>query len=440
MTTKDLRQMAERLFPLARSITGPAIKQSAAIMSEIIPWTVSEIPSGEEIFDWQAPMEWELIRARLWDPEGNVVLDSNESNLHVVNFSIPFSGVVSREELEHHLFTRPDLPDAIPYVTSYYRERWGLCLTERKKASLGAGDYRVEIKTRVFPGALCFWTARLDAHTETEETILVSTYLCHPSLGNNELSGPLGMATVFEELSQRFRSVNYLFLLAPETIGSLAFLRKSNDQELSRLVGGVVLTCLGGPSTRLSLKLSRSDWIGSPTMLDQVCSDLADLDQANFEVRGFDPSEGSDERQFCSPGFNLPVVQAARTVYGQYEEYHTSLDDLEFMDIEAVQKSAESISEILRVFEVANCFPVSNNPKGEPFLSKRRLYPDINYVGGIGDTSTSLRMKLLSLSDGARTTREIWLMLGVSPVQVCDELQNLKTSGLIVFGRERRRA
>lgn len=409
----DLLDVFEELFPICRSITGPGIRQSMEILQRHIPLEIHSIPTGTKVLDWTVPPEWELRRARLYGPGGKCVLDTNENNLHVLNFSEPHEEELELEALQAHLYSNPALPEAVPYVTSYYNRRWGLCLSHDQREQLEPGTYRVEIDTEIIDGVLNYATAELPG--ESDEIVLVSTYLCHPSMANNELSGPLAMVRVWEALSALpTRRYSYRFVVLPETIGSISYLSKHGDELRDRMVAGVVLTCLGGPKERVSMKLSRRDWVGEPSEMDLLCRHLAATTDT-FEVRDFTPTEGSDERQYCSPGFNLPMVQAARTIYGHYDGYHSSADDLEFMTIDAVEKSAAAVVDLLASFEQAGSVYRNLAPHGEPQLGRRGLYPSVNSPmnralshDGQFDGRTMLEdiLGVLSLSDGSRTILE----------------------------------
>ncbi|MCJ8190778.1 DUF4910 domain-containing protein [Sphingomicrobium aestuariivivum] len=403
----NLETLFERLFPICRSITGPGIRRSMEILAEHMPLEVHGVPSGEKVLDWTVPPEWELRRARLWGPDGSLVLDSDGNNLHVLNFSTPFSGEMDLEELDRHLFSEPALPDAIPYVTSYYNRRWGLCLSHHQREALVPGTYRVEIDTEIRDGLLNYATAELPG--ESDEVVLLSTYLCHPSLANNELSGPLAMVRLYEALeAMEQRRYTYRFLVIPETIGSITYLAREGAELLPRMAAGMVLTCLGGPSETVSFKLSRRDWTGRPSTIDRLARHFAGT-LPGYAVRDFSPMGGSDERQYCSPGFDMPVVQAARTVYGQYPGYHNSHDDLDFMTIAAVEDSAARLATFIAAFEEAGREYVNRSPHGEPQLGRRDLYPSLNSpmsrILSSDDQFDGRRMLnqllgLLSLADG----------------------------------------
>ena len=253
MDYQKLDELFDRLWPICRSITGPGINRSLEIMQDYIPLTIKAIPTGTEVFDWTVPQEWELDRATLKTEDGELILDTNTSNIHVLNFSDSFSGVVSYDELEKHLYSDPAFPEAVPYVSSYYVQRWGLCISDKQKKSLRSDvNYLVDIKTKKFDGFLRYGEYLLEG--ETAETILLTSYLCHPSLANNELSGPLALASIYSKLaSLKNRKFSYRFVIVPETIGSISFLANSSPKDLAEVVAGVVLTCLGGPSKRFPL-------------------------------------------------------------------------------------------------------------------------------------------------------------------------------------------
>lgn len=259
----DLHRLFDRLFPVCRSIAGPGIRESLAILSEHMDLEIHGIPTGTRVLDWTVPQEWTLRRARLFGPDGATVLDTEDSNLHVLNFSEPFSGEMELDALQAHLYSDPTQPDAVPYVTSYYVPRWGLCLSQRQRDGLQPGRYRVEIETEKADGVLNYGVAELPG--QSDELFLITSYLCHPSMANNELSGPLALLRVWERLAaMESRRFTYRFLLIPETIGSISYLAQHGQELVDRMRGGLVLTCLGGPSPTVSFKTSRRDWTASP--------------------------------------------------------------------------------------------------------------------------------------------------------------------------------
>ncbi len=435
----DLGSIFNQLYPICRSITGPGIRESLEILAEHMPLHIEAVPSGSKVLDWTVPEEWELISARLIGPDGEVVVDTSHSNLHVLNFSEPFTGEMELDELQGHLYSVDELPNAIPYVTSYYVPRWGFCLSKEKRDTLQPGKYKVEINTKKYPGELNYAWAELQG--ESEEVVLVTSYLCHPSMANNELSGPLGLLRVYHELEKiKKRRFTYRFLLIPETIGSITYLAKNGEELSPKLFSGLVLTCLGGPGKRLSFKMSRRDWIGEPSPIDTLARHLADFQSDDFAVRDFTPTGGSDERQFCSPGFNLPMAQAARTIYGDYAAYHTSLDDLQFMTIEAVERSASLIAATLQAMECCSVRFRNKQPFGEPQLGRRNLYPSINGpmtnqfstdIAKDGRRALDNLLCVLSLADGERTLLEIAEHIDRSVLELVPIVRHLEKESMM---------
>jgi len=372
--------LLDDLFPICRSITGPGFRESLEILERHAPLEVEGVPSGTDVFDWTVPPEWHVRDAYLEGPDGERYADFRETNLAVVNYSEPVDRWLSLDELDSHLYSHPTHPDARPYVTSYYERNWGFSLPHTVRESLPDGEYHAVVDSEFVDGELNY------AHTvlpgESDEEVLLSTYLCHPSMANNELSGPLTMALLYRRLAAwESRYYTYRFVVCPETIGSITYLHEHGDHLLETLVGGLVLTCLGGPEPGLSYKLSRRE----DSLLDRTVRYMIECDQLDAELRPFSQVLGSDERQYCSAGFDLPVGQMARTVYEEYPEYHTDKDDKEFMGIDPIVASADGVERVLRNFEYAGRFE-NLQPYGEPMLSKRHLYPTVNNF--LGDEST----------------------------------------------------
>lgn len=436
-----LNDLFDELFPLMRSITGGGLRQSFEVFARYMPLEFDEVASGTKVFDWIAPKEWLFRSARLETESGETIVDAADNNLHVLNYSQPVEGVFSLEELEPHLHTRADLPDAIPYVTSYYAERWGFCMTHRQKQALKQGRYRVRIDTELRDGAVPFAHTSLPGETSTE--ILLTSYLCHPSLANNELSGPLVLLGLHDRIKRwPRRRFTYRFLLNPETIGALCHLHKRRGIQEETLGAGLVLTCLGGPQREISYKESRR----GDSLLDKLFQRLANgrlapLQAAPIKMRAFDPTEGSDERQYCSPGFDWPMGQAARTVYGQYAGYHNSLDTKEFMDIGRLVNSIDGLEELLQMAEIGGRF-VNLSPHGEPQLGRRNLYPTINHAPSWTQSSDELTdqrhllkslLWILSGSDGETDMITIAERLGADLRDLRPAIEILEREGLLKF-------
>jgi aminopeptidase-like protein len=430
----------DELFPICRSITGPGLRRSLAIFERYMPLEIEGVPSGSQVFDWTAPPEWRIRSARLTGPDGSVVADLEESSLSVINYSAPVDAWLTLAELREHLHALPSLPTAIPYVTSYYQRRWGFCLPYDRLRALPEGAYHARIDSEFVPGAVEFGQCVLPGESEAE--IVLSSYLCHPSLANNELSGPLALLAVYDRLSRwPRRRFTYRFILNPETIGSLCYLSRYGDHLRQTMAGGLVLTCLGGPSEKLSYQLTRR----GNTLLDRVMEDIASEGVIPLEIRAFDPTDGSDERQYCSPGFNLPMGQIARTVYGRYPEYHTSLDNKEFMDIAAVARSASSIEHILKRAEISWTYR-NLAPYGEPQLGKRDLFPSLNSPDTRRHSSDHLSderqflkrsMMILNYSDGESSMIDIAARCGCAVGDLEPVLEKLEQVGLVAIEQGR---
>ena len=385
-----IERVFDRLWPLPRSITGKGVRETHAILSELVPLERIEVPSGTQAFDWTVPKEWVVREAHVVAPDGRRLLDFAENNLRLVNYSAPFRGRLSRQALDAHLHSRPDLPDAIPYVTSYYAPRWGFCLSERERRALLDGDYEVVVDTDFVDGALTLSEAVLPGEEKAE--ILISAYTCHPSLANNELSGPIAAAFLYRRLAAwPERRLTYRFVFAPETIGAIAYLALRGKHLRDTLVAGYVVTCVG-LDTHFTYKRSRR----GDSLADRAALHSLRHLGTPHELRDFCPT-GSDERQYCSPGFDLPVGSLMRGVYGEYPEYHTSLDDKRLVSFTALQGSVDAYEAICRALDqnltFRNLFPF-----GEPQLGRRGLYPTL----GTADQSLQIApmMWVLNLSDG----------------------------------------
>lgn len=437
----DLDHVFDTLFPICRSITGGGYRQSLDILRQHIPFDLTEVPSGTHVHDWTVPHEWTLRRATLRDESGALIIDSDLSNLHVLNFSEPFKGRVSRAELDKHLHSIAEWPDAIPYVTSYYQPRWGLCISHNQRQALQGDYFDVDIDVVKEPGALVYGHTVLPG--KSDKRVLLSSYLCHPSMANNELSGPLAMIRLYEQLKARSdRLYTYEFVILPETIGSICFLADHGKRLQKQMIAGLVLTCLGGPPKKLSYKLSRRDWLDTRTPLDKLARHLARYHPDLVHLRDFTPVSGSDERQYCSPGYNLPMVQVLRSIYTDNPHYHSSMDNKAYMTIEAVEDAADQIGHLLSALEVSAEPLINQVQYGEPQLGKRGLYPTLNSYqtrrksddgANPMDQRQALRhiLNILSLSDGERDMIDIAEKLDASMLDLAPIAQNLAQEGVL---------
>jgi aminopeptidase-like protein len=423
----------DELFPICRSITGPGLRDSLDILGRYMPLQRHQVASGSAVFDWTVPPEWHIRSACLTGPDGRVVVDFADSNLHVVNYSEPVDRILSLDELKPHLHTLPQLPDAVPYVTSYYKRSWGFCLPHAQLEQLPEGEYHAHIDSAFVDGGVDYAHCVLAGDSERE--ILLSSYLCHPSLANNELSGPLVLLGLYHRIRQwPRRRYSYRFLINPETIGSLCFLHDHHEHLADVLEAGVVLTCLGGPADRLSYKASRK----GDGLLDRVFSRLAE-ERHVLDVRPFTPEHGSDERQYCSPGFNLPVGNIVRSAYGDYPGYHNSLDTKAFMGIDRLLDSIDRIESWLKLAEVGATY-VNCRPYGEPHLGKYDLYPHTNSAHtwnrssdllSDGRKRLGLILQTLSHCDGSEPIVALSGRLGIELADFAPIVEILERNGLL---------
>jgi len=427
----------DELFPLLRSITGPGLEESLKYFEQYIPLKMMKAESGSKVFDWTVPKEWHLSKAKLTGPNGEVIADVKVNNIQIVNYSIAVESTLSLAELQPHLHSLPLLPDAIPYVTSYYNPTWGFCLPENERKLLPEGQYHAHIESQFVDGGVPFSHCLLDG--ESEKEILLTSYLCHPSLANNELSGPLVLLGLYQRIkSWPKRRYSYRFLLNPETIGSLCFLDKYGVHLKNNLISGMILTCLGGDQEKVRIKHSRMH----DGLFDRCARYLQKKDQ--IRTIPFCPTGGSDERQYCAPGFNFPMLQVAKTFTNEYEGYHNSLDNKEFMSIASVQDSIDQIERFLLTAEMCG-HPINQSPFGEPQLGKRNLYPTMNSSTTRTKSSDGFRddrqflnalLIILNSSDGTMDLFQIAEKVGCDVTMLFPIINRLEEEGLIKYGVE----
>jgi len=361
--------LAARLFPICRSITGDGVRETLRILSEYLPaLEMHEVPSGTRAFDWVVPDEWNVRDAYIIGPDGTKVIDFTQNNLHLMSYSIPFNDTITLDELEPHLYSLPESPDAIPYVTSYYERAWGFCLRHRDRVALKPGHYHVVVDSTLKPGYLTYGELRIPGRSKDE--VLFSTYICHPSMANNEVSGPVVSTFLAKWIaaigSPRF---SYRFIFVPETIGSIVYMSRHFRRLQKHVAAGFVITCLGdnGPFSYLPSRTG-------DTLADRVATHVLKQSVDTFVAYDFS-QRGSDERQYCSPRMNLPVASIMRSKYHEYPEYHTSADDMGFISQQGLTGSVEIYRRCIQVLET-NVVPHTATV-GEPHLSSRGLYPTI---------------------------------------------------------------
>jgi aminopeptidase-like protein len=392
----EMYQLIEELFPICRSITGNGVRQTLDSIKKLIPLTVHEVPSGTQVFDWTVPKEWNISDAYIKDASGKKIVDFKQNNLHVLNYSAPISARVSLSELQQHLFTLPDHPEWIPYRTSYYKETWGFCMSQKQYEQLADGEYEVHIDSSLEPGNLTYGEYFIPG--ETEEEVLFSCHVCHPSLCNDNLSGIALASFLAKDLAGRKLHYSYRFLFIPGTIGSITWLSQ-NEAKASNIKHGLVVTCVGD-SGRFSYKKSRQ----GNAEIDRAVLNVLKHATKEHNIIEFYPY-GYDERQYCSPGFNLAVGSLSRSTHGCYPEYHTSADNLDLVGPEYLADSLEKYLLVIDVLE-NNVKYVNQNPKCEPQLGKRGLYSAV----GAQDKQKVDQMALLwvlNLSDGEHSLLDI---------------------------------
>ena len=411
-----LHRFASELYPICRSITGGGVRKTLALIRRRIPLVVHEVRSGTRVFDWEVPLEWNIEDAAVLDGDGRRVIDFQQHNLHLVSYSEPTDLALPLAELSPHLHTLPENPDWIPYRTSYYRRAWGFCLRERDRQALRPGRYRVQVRSSLARGSLTY--GELAIPGRSREEVLLFTHVCHPSLANDNTSGMAVATALAEWLALQPRRYTYRLVFAPGTIGSLTWLKR-NESRLHRVRHGLVLALLGDPGP-LTYKRSRNEQRDIDRVAEHVIS-------ARGSIIPFSPY-GYDERQLCSPGFDLPVGRLTRSVNGGYPQYHSSADDLSLITPEALSESLAACREIIEVLEQDGRY-LNLNPKGEPRLGKRGLY------GALGGASPAQREEtmlwLLNQSDGTHSLLDIARRSRLSLAGLATAAKELEQAGLL---------
>lgn len=414
-----LYELVGRLFPITRSITGAGVRETLAEIGARIPLQVTEVPSGTQVLDWIVPREWNIREAYIEDEAGTRIVDMRESNLHVVSYSPPVDATMTLGELRPHLHSLPEHPDWIPYRTSYYEEAWGFCLTQRQLEGLAEGSYRVRIDSALTDGSLSYGECVLPGDVPDE--ILISSHVCHPSLANDNLSGIAVATYLAAELSQAPHRYTYRFLFAPGTIGAISWLAQ-HESQVGAIRHGLTFACLGDGGG-ITYKRSR----GGDAEIDRAVEHVLVSRPEASRVIDFAPY-GYDERQFGSPGFNLPVGSLSRTPYGQYPEYHTSADDLSFVTADALADSLAVARDVVQLLERNRSYR-NLSPKGEPQLGRRGLYPALG--GGDPARQQLAMLWVLSLSDGSHSLLDIAKRSGMSFGELADAADRLKSHDLL---------
>jgi aminopeptidase-like protein len=417
---RDAYELMRRLFPLCRSLTGDGVRSTFDVLGEEIPITRTDIPSGTQVFDWIVPDEWNIRDAYIADADGTRVVDFRRSTLHVVSYSEPVRATLPLEQLRERLHTLPEQADVVPYRTSYYERTWGFCLSHRELLELRPGDYEVVIDSTLEPGHLSY--AELAIEGEGTGEVLVSTYVCHPSLANDNLSGIAVATMLARELLNRRRRHTYRFLFAPGTIGPLAWLHENRDR-LDRVEHGLTVSCIGDGGNLTYKRSRRGD-----AVVDHAAETVLRDSGAPHRVLPWEPW-GGDERQFCSPGFDLPVGCLMRTPHGEFAGYHTSADGLDRIRPESLAQAVDVCLDLVDVLE-SNRRYTNLSPYGEPQLGRRGLYRS---VGGAVTTPDDERALLwvLNQSDGHSTLLDVARNSGLRYSVVRRAAERLEQAGLL---------
>lgn len=419
---KDIYNFAKELWPINRSITGEGVRETLREISNHLPsLEIKSVPSGTKVFDWIIPKEWFVKEAYIITPEGKRICDFKDNNLHLVGYSMPFEGEVSFDELKRHLYTYPGLPEAVPYVTSYYKERWGFCLSQDQLNTLGNGTYKVVIKASLFDGELNYGELLIKGKSDKE--IFLSTYICHPSMANNELSGPT-VVTFIAKWLQEIKEPNFSYrvIFVPETIGSITYLSINYKKMKNKIFAGFNVSCVGDDRAYSYLPSRNGN-----TISDKVAKHILKWIDPKFnEYTWLD--RASDERQYCAPGIDLPIASIHRTKFGEYPEYHTSLDNLEnVVTPKGLDGGYWAIRKAIEAIERNKFYKVK--VLCEPMMSKRDLYPNLNTKSE--DKESHTRMNFLSLCDGQTSLLEIAEYLNLPIWKLYEIVDLLKKHNLI---------
>jgi aminopeptidase-like protein len=416
-----MHALARRLWPLHRSLTGDGTRQTLRVIQEVLPGlTLHEVPSGTQVFDWTIPAEWTIRSATLTGPGGEIVVDYADSNLHVVGYSIPVDVTLDLEELQEHLYSIPEQPDAVPYVTSYYNPRWGFCLSHEERLQLKAGEYRARIDSTLEPGSLTYGELILPG--ESTDEIFISTYVCHPSLANNELSGPMVAAALASYISSLPRHhYTYRFAFTPESIGAIAYADRNLEVLRRNVVAAINLSCIGDDRAYTYLA-SRHGNLRIDRAAKRAIRSRENVREYSYLGRG------SDERHYGAPGVDLPMISLMRSRYADYPEYHTSLDDLEnVVTPSGLQGGFDLVREVIDAMESEPVLVTT--VRGEPQLGKRGLYHTVQKKTTPEDVM--LRTNVLAYADGHHTISDMVELFDTSLSTLRPMVDELIAHGLL---------
>jgi len=420
----DMYELCCELFPICRSLTGNGVRQTLTSLKKIIPQLmIHEVPTGTKVFDWTIPNEWNINDAFIADMQGKRIVDFKTSNLHVMGYSIPVNKIMKMTDINKHIYSLPDQPQAVPYITSYYKKRWGFCIADTLRKKLLKKPelkYHVNIDSTLAPGSLSYAELILPGCTDKE--VLLSTYICHPSMANNEISGPVVLTELAKWLlSLTSRRYTYRIVFLPETIGSITYISRNLDSLQQNVEAGFVITCVGDNRT-YSYLASRN----GNTLADRVAKHVLKHHYPEYISYSF-LDRGSDERQYCSPGVDLPVCSIMRSKYAEYPEYHTSLDDLSIISPEGLEGSLSVYKKCLSLLE--NNKLMVNNVKCEPQLGPRGLYPTLSTKNS--GIAVRNMMNFLAYSDGKYDLIAIADLINTPASELIPIIKKLTDAGLI---------
>lgn len=421
MMRDEMYRWVKDLLPINRSITGPGVRETFAYLGNLLPdLIVHEVPSGTQAFDWTIPDEWIIRDAYIADETGNRVIDFQQHNLHVVGYSEPVDLWLELEELDKHLYSLPEQPSAIPYVTSYYARQWGFCLRHEQREALLPGRYHAVVDSELKPGVLNYGELILPGREDKE--VFLSTYICHPAMANNELSGPvvtLALAQWLQSLANR--RYTYRIVFVPETIGSIVYLSRNLEHLKRQVIAGFNVTCIGDDRCYSYLPSRAGD-----TLADQVALHVLQHTDPHFKRYTW-LDRGSDERQYCAPGVDLPIATIMRSKYGEYPEYHTSLDDLSLVTPTGLEGGYTAIRRAIEILE-QNGY-LKTTVFCEPQLGKRGLYPNLSTKAS--GAQVRAMMNLISFCDGTQTLLEIAELIGEPFWELVPLVDKLREHGLL---------
>ena len=424
-TGQEMYDFAGRLFPIGRSLTGEGVRETLRMIQEQVPeLEIHEVPSGSQAFDWTVPKEWEITEGYIEDEDGGRVVDYHENNLSVMGYSVPVDRYVSREELFEYVKVEENQPDVIPYVTSYYSPRFAFCMSKNKRDSLKPGNYHMVIRSRHFDGVLNYGEIYLPG--ESEKEVLLSTYICHPSMANNEVSGPVLTTWLAKWLKQQKRKLSYRIVFVPETIGSICYISRNLDVMKRNVIAGFVLTCVGDDRAYSYLETRKGN-----TLTDRVMKNVLGFAHPDYKTYSF-LERGSDERQYNAPGVDLPVCDFCRSKYVEYPEYHTSADNMDLISPKGFAGAYDVMIQVLKALEYNGFYRVTC--LCEPQLGKRGLYPSESRKGIYEEVKKLTN--LIAYADGTEDLIAISTRIGVPVEELIPSIDKLLAAGLFELMQE----